>query len=105
MQLAGCEVTEAADGQTALDEARAVRPDLVVLDIQLPVLDGIDVASSIRADDLLSDTAILAVTAMAMTEDVDRIMAAGCDGYLAKPFTQDEFYSAMAGVLRESAVV
>ncbi|MCZ6738205.1 MAG: CHASE domain-containing protein [Actinobacteria bacterium] len=101
LQVAGCNVTEATDGQTALDMARAEPPDVIVLDIQLPVVDGIEVARAIRSDDRLSDIPILAVTALAMHEDVDRIMAAGCDGYLAKPFTQDEFYAAMASLVRE----
>ena len=104
LQVARCKVTEATDGQTALDKARAVPPDVIVLDIQLPVVDGIEVARAIRSDDHLFDTPILAVTALAMPEDVDRIMA-GCDGYLAKPFTQDEFYAAMASLLREPASV
>ena len=89
----------------ALDTARRELPDMIVLDIQLPLVDGLSVARAIRADGLPSGTPLLAVTAMAMAGDLERIMAAGFDGYLAKPFTQDQFFAAINALFREPAVI
>ena len=105
LEVAGCVVIQATDGQMALDVARRELPDIIVLDIQLPLVDGLSVAREIRADGLLSSTPLLAVTAMAMAGDMERIMAAGFDGYLAKPFTQDQFFAAINALILEPAII
>lgn len=105
LTAAGCTVIEAMDGREALNMARLQRPDLMLLDIQLPVMDGIAVARAIRSDPDLESLPILAVTAQAMTEDVQRILDAGCDAYLAKPFTQQQFMTALASVAAKLARV
>lgn len=105
LKLAGCEVLEAADGEEALAVARTEIPDLIVLDIMLPVMDGITVAELLKGDDKLRTIPIIAVTALAMPEDRERIMSAGCDAYLAKPFTHDQYLSAVAGLITSNSAV
>lgn len=99
LKLAGCDVLEAADGEEALAVARTELPDLIVLDIMLPVMDGLTVAKLLKGDDKLRTIPIIAVTALAMPDDKERIMSAGCDAYLAKPFTHDQYLSAVAGLI------
>ena len=101
LEAAGCEVIEACDGQTAIDLVFAELPDLIVLDIQLPIVNGLDVARIIKSNASTRDTPILAATAMAMPSDRKLIQASGCEGYLTKPFTQDEFYEAVNSVMRQ----
>jgi len=99
LKLSGCEVLEAADGERALAIARSETPDLIVLDIMLPVMDGITVAKLLKGDENLRTIPIIAVTALAMPDERERIMSAGCDAYLAKPFTHDQYLSAVAGLI------
>ena len=81
----GFEVVLAHDGQQALDQAAAEEPDLVLLDMNLPVMDGWAVAGRLRADPATSGIPIIAVTAHAMSGDRAKAMAAGCDEYHPKP--------------------
>jgi CheY-like chemotaxis protein len=87
----GLAVTHAADGPTGLDLARREWFDLVVLDIQLPGMDGYTVARALRGNPTLPRVPIIAVTSYAMAGDRERIMAAGCDGYLEKPINPETF--------------
>lgn len=105
LRLAGCEVLEAVDGEEAIAKARAESPDLIVLDIMLPVMDGISVARLLKTDPKTRDIGIIAVTALAMPDDRDTIMNAGCDAYLAKPFTHDQYLRAVAELLAARATV
>ena len=81
----GLEYISAADGHQALDLARETHPQLVLMDIQLPGMDGLTVTSTLKADPLTSGIPIVAMTARAMKGDRERIMAAGCDDYISKP--------------------
>jgi CheY-like chemotaxis protein len=81
----GFDVCEANNGEEALACIRASRPDAVVLDIQMPRMDGIQVLRVVRGDDDLRDLKILALSAHAFAEDVREISNAGADSYLAKP--------------------
>jgi len=81
----GHRVSEAMDGPAGIDMARRQLPDLILLDIQLPTMDGYAVARALRAIQALSDTSIVAVTSFAMPGDRDKALQAGCDGYLEKP--------------------
>ena len=99
LRLAGGEVLEAVDGEEALTIARQQDLDLIVLDIMLPVMDGITVARLLKSDRKLRRIPIIAVTALAMPEEKERILAAGCDSYLAKPFTHDQYLRAVADLL------
>ena len=80
------DITEAADGQEALDLIAQNPPDLMFLDLKLPVLDGWETARRIRAmQGLISNLPIIALTAQAMVGDEEKALAAGCDDYIAKP--------------------
>jgi CheY-like chemotaxis protein len=81
----GFEVVLAHDGQQALDQVAAEEPDVVLLDMDLPVLDGWSVARKLRADGGAQQTAIIALTAHAMAGDRARALEAGCDEYHSKP--------------------
>nr|WP_208408635.1 response regulator [Sphingomonas vulcanisoli] len=78
--------TEAVrDGREVLDRARAFGPDVIIMDIQLPHVSGLELIEQIKADAMLSATPIMAVTAYATKEDEDKIRAAGAEAYVAKP--------------------
>ncbi len=81
----GFDVVLAHDGQQALDQAAAEEPDIILLDMNLPVLDGWTVAGRLRADEATARIPIIAVTAHAMAGDRNKAMAAGCDDYHPKP--------------------
>ncbi len=95
----GYEVLEAADGPTGVAVALAERPELILMDLQLPGLDGFQAAQQIRADPNLKDVPIVAVTAHAMKGDDDRARAAGCDGFIAKPIQVRDFVATVARYL------
>ena len=82
---------EAWDGEAGLTAAASESPDLILMDIQLPGVSGLVVAKWIREDDALKATPIIAVTAMAMKGDEDRIREGGCDTYMAKPISAPMF--------------
>jgi two-component system cell cycle response regulator DivK len=84
------EVTQAADGTTGLQLATKIKPDLILMDINLPDIDGATVTSKLKADPTLKDIPIIALTANAMVGDRERFLEAGCDGYLRKPISRDE---------------
>ena len=86
LDKAGHELVQSVDGPTTLRLARELKPALIVLDIQLPGLDGMAVARALRADPATSSIKIIALTALAMKGDEQRVREAGCDAYLAKPF-------------------
>lgn len=95
----GHEVTAASDGAEGLAAARRGALDLIVCDVHLPKMDGYEVASQLKADPLLQHLPILAVTALAMVGDRDKVLAAGFDGYLAKPIDPREFARQVASYL------
>lgn len=84
---AGFELIEAADGANGLAMAEQNRPDLILMDIQLPVLDGYETTRRIKADPRLRDIPIIAVTSYALSGDEIKAREAGCDGYITKPFS------------------
>jgi len=89
----GYQVHAAMDGRTGIDMADQLKPDLILLDIQLPVMDGYAVAQNLRANPQLSSIPIVAVTSHAMVGDRDKAIAAGCNGYIEKPINPDTFMS------------
>ena len=89
LTLFNCSVLTAVDGQTTLSVSRDCRPDLILLDIRLPDIDGIELIGQIKRDPKLMEIPIIAVTALAKPEDRDRILLAGCADYIRKPFCLD----------------
>jgi CheY-like chemotaxis protein len=85
LEMSGYDVIEAVDGADALSRARDSSPDLVLVDIQMPRLDGYAVLRELRADARLSHLRVVALTAFAMQGDRDRALNAGFDGYITKP--------------------
>lgn len=85
-----CTISPASDGQTALDLAKTYLPALILLDMMLPDLDGMEVLSRLRQNSLTTTIPVIAVTAMARPEDRDRILGAGCNEYVTKPYAIDE---------------
>jgi two-component system cell cycle response regulator DivK len=84
---AGYELTEAGDGEAALAAVAKERPDLILMDIQLPVLDGYEATRRIKADPALNSIPIIAVTSYALSGDEEKARAAGCDDFVPKPFS------------------
>lgn len=87
----GYTVISASDGRQGIATARSLAPDLILLDIQLPTMDGYDVARELRALGGLDAVPIVAVTSYAMVGDREKALAAGCTGYLEKPIDPDTF--------------
>jgi two-component system cell cycle response regulator DivK len=85
------EVFSASDGKKGIELAASLMPDLILLDIQLPIMDGYDVARHLRQNPNLADTPIVAVTSYAMPGDREKAMEAGCSGYIEKPINPDTF--------------
>lgn len=86
----GYEIVEAEDGQAGVAAAKAQRPDLILMDIQLPVMDGYEATRRIKADPDLKAIPIIVVTSYALSGDDVKARAAGCDGYVTKPFSPRE---------------
>jgi two-component system cell cycle response regulator DivK len=84
---AGYEIVEAEDGESGVAMAASVRPDVILIDIQLPVMDGYEAARRIKADPATAHIPIIAVTSYALAGDEAKTRDAGCDGYIAKPFS------------------
>jgi two-component system cell cycle response regulator DivK len=93
----------AGDAETGLTLARAERPDLILMDIQLPGMDGLAATALLKADPATAAIPIIALTAMAMKEDREKTRAAGCDAYIAKPLRFRELYAAIDALLARSA--
>jgi len=85
LQRRGYEVEHAPDGQEALDLAASSRPDLILMDVNLPLLDGLEATRRIKADAATSPIPIIALTAHAMSGDREKALQAGCDDYHTKP--------------------
>lgn len=91
----------AYDGTTALALARAHQPDLILMDMQLPDVSGLEVTGWIKQDPSLSHIPIIAVTALAMKGDGERILLGGCDAYIPMPITIPEFLGVIENMLGE----
>lgn len=95
------QVHAAMDGQTGIDMADQLKPDLILLDIQLPVMDGYTVAKKLRANSNIPGIPIVAVTSHAMVGDREKAMAAGCNGYIEKPINPDTFMAEVESHLKK----
>jgi two-component system cell cycle response regulator DivK len=84
---AGFDMVEAENGEEAIASVQASRPDLILMDIQLPTLDGYEATRRLKADPNLKEIPIIVVTSYALSGDEDKARLAGCDDYVAKPFS------------------
>lgn len=91
LERRGHEVTPASDGLRGIEIAQALVPDLILLDIQLPAMDGYAVARALRTFAALREIPIIAVTSYAMVGDREKALAAGCNGYIEKPIDPETF--------------
>lgn len=85
VKAAGYEVATASDATAAMESIRASKPVVILMDLQLPGVDGLELTRRIKADPATKDIAVIAVTAYAMKGDQERALAAGCDDYITKP--------------------
>lgn len=90
LERAGCAVRHASDGEEALSQTRASKPDVLVLDVMLPSLNGFDVLKTIRADAALKDIAVLVLTAKGQSQDRQTADALGADAFMTKPFDNSD---------------
>ena len=99
----GYDTCAARDGETALRTAAELSPDLIICDIHLPGMDGFGVVKHLKADAHLCRTPVVAVTALAMVGDRERLLAAGFDGYIGKPIEPDTFVTQIESFLPGAA--
>ena len=97
--LEGYDVHTAGDAESALMLLPDLQPDLILMDVQLPGMDGLELARRIKADPLHKNARIVALTAYAMKGDEEKALAAGCDGYLSKPIDTRTFPKILASFL------
>jgi CheY-like chemotaxis protein len=90
---------QARSGEEGIDRAECERPDLILMDIQLPGIDGLETTRRIRASTAGINTPIIAVTSFAMTGDRERLLAAGCSGYIEKPINPETIMEEIAAYL------
>jgi len=100
---ANFEVIEAADGETGLAAAAAQRPDLILMDIQLPGIDGYEATRRLKADAALHAIPIIIVTSYALAGDDDKARAAGCDAYISKPYSPRQLLAKVREYLSAAA--
>ncbi|OGP30049.1 MAG: hypothetical protein A2038_14395 [Deltaproteobacteria bacterium GWA2_57_13] len=95
----GYQVLEAATAQEAFEIIKTNRPDLIVMDIQLPVIDGLEATKKLKEDSATRDIPVVAVTSYAMKGDREKALAAGCAGYITKPIDKATFVQEVASHL------
>lgn len=99
IRYAGHEVIEADNGAEAIELARAHKPDLILMDIQMPVMDGISALKTLQSDEATKRIPVIALTSYAMKGDRDRFLGEGFIDYLSKPFSQDDFFRSIQTTL------
>lgn len=103
LSTAGYVVRTAADAEEALAELRAFRPRLILMDVQLPGMDGLELTRRLKAEPSLRGVLIVGLTAYAMKGDEEKVRAAGCDGYISKPIDTRRFPEQVAALLGTDA--
>ncbi len=103
LKSAGHSIVSATDAEAGVAVARAEQPDLILMDIQLPGMDGLEATGLLKGDAATRDIPVIALTALAMKGDEERIRAAGCDGYVAKPLAYKEFLATVEAQLGKAA--
>ena len=99
LKTKGYQVFQCPEGKRALQSAKEIRPDLIMMDIQMPEVDGLTATKQIRETPEVAKTKIIGVTAFAMEGDAERILAGGCDDYISKPISIEPFFKTIDKVL------
>ena len=99
LQANGYDTLQANDGLEAMELTRNHRPDLILMDIQLPTISGLEVVKRLKSDEDVADIPVIAVTAFAMRGDEEKFRDGGCDGYIAKPISVPAFLETVAAFL------
>ena len=102
LKIANYEILQAADAETGIRLARDHRPALILMDIQLPGMDGLTATRLIRSDEKLRGTPVVALTSYAMQGDEEKAADAGCDGYISKPLDTRKFLDSIAAFIKDS---
>lgn len=102
LEAAGFQVRLAQDAEAALTILKTFRPQLILMDVQLPGMDGLELTRRLRQDPALREVIIVALSAYAMKRDKDSARAAGCDGYISKPIDTRTFVDVLRGYLHVS---
>ena len=96
----GYQILEAEDGQRGITSAEVERPDLILMDIQMPIMDGYEATRRIKANPALSGIPIIVVTSYALSGDEEKARAAGCDDYITKPYSPRQLLAKVSQHLR-----
>ena len=96
---AGAEVLQAKDGREALEQVATLTPDLIIMDIQMPVMDGYETVKTMRTEARLKDVPIVGLSAFAMATDREKALKHGFNGYIEKPIELDSFVKELSGYL------
>ena len=102
LEMSGYEVIEAENGKIGIEMAKSQKPDLILMDIMMPVMGGVEATGILKADSTTQNIPILALSSQAMKGDKERIIGCGCDDYLAKPFNIHELQEIIAELLSKS---
>ena len=101
LESAGYRLLQASDAETGIALAGAQQPDLILMDIQLPGMDGLSATRQLKRDSATRAIKVIACTGLAMMGDDERVLAAGCDGYISKPISADTFLLRIEEVLHQ----
>jgi two-component system, cell cycle response regulator DivK len=101
----GYDTIETKEGMEAIKLTRTEHPDLILMDIQLPEISGLDVTRKLKSEDSIRDIPIIAVTAFAMKDDEEKILSAGCEAYVSKPISIVPFLNTVRRFLGEEELV
>jgi len=105
LQTVGYETVEATDGEQGVALARAIKPNLILMDIMMPKMDGLEATHIIKADDAIKNTPVIALTSFAMNGDRERTIEAGCNGYVTKPVDIKELLKTVESFVRRVEIV
>ncbi|MBL1241046.1 MAG: response regulator [OCS116 cluster bacterium] len=105
LESKGYEIIQTANGLNAVELAREHKPDLILMDIQLPEVSGLEVTKWLKADDELAHIPVIAVTAFAMKGDEEKILEGGCEAYISKPISVAKFLTTIQSFVEKENIV
>ncbi len=101
LEFSGYETIQATDGEIAIDKIEKEKPDVVFLDLSIPKIDGWEVAKKIRANEKVRDIIVIAFSAMALPQEMEKAIQCGCDTFIAKPMPPEKLIEEMNKLLEE----